>query len=84
MHQRSIFLSHCGGLTLARCQVPSKDTLSLHLLSWMGRENILKGSWIEIRTGRSLTNYCHGQNGLDLEKINLNLLLIKTVYSYEK
>lgn len=28
-------------------------------------------SWVNIRTGRSFTNYDHGQNKLDLEKINL-------------
>jgi len=31
----------------------------------------MKGSWVEIRTGRSLTNYHHRQNRIDLRKINL-------------
>lgn len=26
-----------------------------------GREGMMKGSWMEIRTGRSFTSYCHGQ-----------------------
>ena len=42
----------CGGLTLAGCQVPTKAALSLHSSAGQGRENITKGSWVEIRTGR--------------------------------
>ena len=41
---------------------------SLPLLNWTGGENKTKGSWVERRTGRSLTNYRHGQNRLDLGK----------------
>ena len=50
----------------ARC--PPK--LLYHSLSsaGQGRENKMKGSWVKIRTGRSLTNYHHGQNRLDLGK----------------
>ena len=33
-----------------------------------GEKNKIKGSWVEIRTGRSFTNYRHGQNRLDLGK----------------
>ena len=65
-------LGCCGGLTLPWCQVPTKAALSLPLLSWTRERNIMKGSWVEIRTGRSLTNYCHWQNKLDLGKMNLN------------
>ena len=43
---------HCGGLTLTGCQVPTKATLSLPSSAGQGRENITKGSWVEIRTGR--------------------------------
>ena len=39
----------CGGLTLAGCQVPTKATLSLPLLSWTGGDNKTKGSWVKIR-----------------------------------
>jgi len=61
----------CGGLTLAGCQVPTKATRSL--LSSAGgqqRENTMKGSWVEMRTGRWLSNYHHRQNRLDSGKIN--------------
>ena len=61
-------VSHCSGLTLAERQVPTKAALSLPLLNWTGGENKTKGSRVEIRTGRSLTNYRHGQNRLDLGK----------------
>ena len=32
----SVILAHCGGLTLAGGQVPTKATLSLPLLNWTG------------------------------------------------
>ena len=63
-----VLLALCSGLTLAECQVPTKAALSLPLHNWTGGENKTKGSWIEIRTGRSFTNYRHGQNRLDLGK----------------
>ena len=60
----------CGGLTLAGCQVPTKAALSLPPPQLdRGEKNITKGSWVEIRTGRSLSNYRHGQNKLDLGKL---------------
>jgi len=37
---------------LDKCQVPTKTTLSLPLLSWMGRGNMMKGSRVETGTGR--------------------------------
>ena len=42
----------CGGLTLAGCQVHTKATLSLPASAEQGRENIMKGLWVKIRTGR--------------------------------
>lgn len=39
----------CGGLTLFKCQVPAKATLSL---SSSAEENILKGSWVKTETER--------------------------------
>ena len=39
--------SLCGGLTLAGCQVPTKATLSLPSSAGQGRENIMKGSWVD-------------------------------------
>ena len=44
-------LAQCGGLTLAGYQVPTKAALSLPSSAGQGRENIMKGSWVEIRTG---------------------------------
>jgi len=46
-------MAFCGGLTLSGCQVPTKATLSLPLLSWTGA----KALWVEIRTGTSFINY---------------------------
>lgn len=43
------------------------------------REKRWKRSWVEIKTGRSLTNYCHGQISLDLGKINLTYCQLKTI-----
>ncbi|GAB0207891.1 mitochondrial enolase superfamily member 1 [Grus japonensis] len=59
----------CGGLTLAGGQVPTKATLSLPLLSWTGKRKyneMLVGR--EKDRERSLTNYRHGQNRLNLER----------------
>ena len=61
----------CGGLTPAGCQVPTKAALSLSSSTGQGREKITKGSWVEIRTGRSLSNCHHEQNRLDLGKKKL-------------
>jgi len=39
--------------SLAGCEVPTKDSLSLPLLSCTGeKKNTIKVSWVEIRTGR--------------------------------
>ena len=59
----------CGGLTPAGCQVPTKAALSLPSSTGQGRENITKRSWVEIRTGRSLSSYLYRQNRLDLGKL---------------
>jgi len=40
----------CFGLD--KCQVSTKTTLSLPLLNWTGRGNMMKGSRVETRTGR--------------------------------
>ena len=42
----------CGDLTLAGCQVPTKAALSLPFWAGQGRENVIKGSWVEMRTAR--------------------------------
>ena len=43
---------HCFGLAWIKCQVPTKAAVSLPLLSGQRRRNTVKGSWIEIGTGR--------------------------------
>jgi len=46
---------HCGGLTLAGGQVPTKAALSLPSSAGQGRGNMMKGSRVETRTGRDLS-----------------------------
>lgn len=41
-----------------------RAALSLPFLNRAGRKNNEETSWVEIRTGRSLTNYCHGWSRL--------------------
>ena len=63
---------HCGGLTLAGHQVPTKAALSLTSSAGQGRENITKGSWVEIRTGRDPSPITiTGKTDLTWGKINL-------------
>ena len=60
------------GLTLTGRQVPTKAALSLPLLSWTGERKYnerLLGQ--DKDRERSFTDYCHGQNRLDLVKNNL-------------
>lgn len=47
-----INLESRGGSTSAGCQVPSEAALSLPSSAEQGRENTMKDSWVEIRTGR--------------------------------
>ena len=52
---------------LDKCQVPTKSALSLRLLNWTGERRHngrLEGRGKDRE--RSLTNYCHGQNRLNL------------------
>ena len=44
-------------------------TLPVPLLNWTGGKNAMKGLWVEVRTGRSVSNYRHGQNRLNLGKL---------------
>jgi len=46
-------IGNCGGLTVAGHQVPTKAALSLPSSAGQGRENRTKGSWVEVRAGRS-------------------------------
>jgi len=41
--------------SLAGCQVPTKATPHSLSSTGQGRENMMKGSWVEIRTGRDLS-----------------------------
>jgi len=53
--------------SLDKCQVPTKTALSLPLLSWTGERKYderLKGR--DKDRERSLTDYCHGQNRVNL------------------
>jgi len=63
----------CGGVDLDWLPGAHQATLSLPLLSRTGEKNRagMKSSQAEIRTGRSLANYHHRQNSLNLGKINL-------------
>ena len=52
---------------LVKCQVPTKTALSLPLLRWTGeRKNDERLESRDKDRERSLTNYCHGQNRLNL------------------
>lgn len=63
---------YCGELTLAGCHVLTKATPSLSSSDGQGRQNIIKGLWVEIRAGRdhSLTAVM-GKTDLNWGKINL-------------
>lgn len=56
-----------AALSLSHTHPPKKDS---------GKKVRLKSSWVKIKTGTSLTNYDHGQNRLDLGKINLSPIKI--------
>lgn len=59
----------CGGLILTGCQVPTEAALSLHFLSWTGeRKYDVKLVGQDKDTEKSLTNYHHEQNRLELGK----------------
>jgi len=59
---------------LDECQVPTKAALSLPLFNWTGEKKYDKKLMGSDRDRvRSLTNYHHGQNRLNLGKKKLNL-----------
>jgi len=66
--------------------VPTKTPLSLPLLNWTGERKY--DERLERRDKdreRSLTNYCHGQNRLNLgRKGKFNLSPIKSEQEYKK
>jgi len=60
----------CSGLTLVGRQVPTKAALSLPLLSLTGEKNYNERLMDPVKDReRSLTNYHHGQNRLDMGKL---------------
>lgn len=61
-----LVFSYGGGLTPG-CQT-HPATISLSLLDKIWEENTMKVSWVELRTGRSHTSYCHRLNRLILGK----------------
>lgn len=61
----------------------TKAALSLPFSAGQRRENIMKGSWVKIRTRRSLTSCCHGQNR-SAWGTQFNLFPIKSEWDYEK
>lgn len=68
-------MSLCGGLDLAKSHTPTQ--LLAYSLSAVKEEQEEEGSWVKVKTGRSSTNYCHGQNGLQFGENKLNLLPLK-------
>lgn len=64
------YLYFCGVLNLAGCHSPTQP-LS-HFLSASGWEGEIrwKNLWVEVKTRRALTSYCHGQNRFSSRKIN--------------
>jgi len=69
-----IFKKHCGGLTLAKGPDAHPAPLSMPLLNPLqDRERPIgwKSSGVETKTGRSLTDYHHGQTRLNSGKIDL-------------
>lgn len=66
--QCDYYIDRCVGVALAGCQELTKTVLSLSSSAKQGRENVTESSWVEIRTGESLSSYCHVQNRLILWK----------------
>lgn len=66
---KRILVKECSGLTLAICQMPTQ-LLSVPLLNWAEEENRMKKlmGWDK---DREVTNCHHGQNRVDLGKINV-------------
>lgn len=57
----------CGGLMVARC--PPSSSSTPHPQQVRGK-NMKKSSWVNIKTGRSLTISYHRQNRLNLGNVN--------------
>jgi len=59
------------GSTAFWCIYPPKLFYHSPPSNVQGREYVMKGSQVDIRTGRSLSNYCDRQKRLDSGKVNL-------------
>jgi len=62
-------LPDCGGLAWLDARCPPKPLYHSPSSAGQERKNTVKGSWVKIRTRRSLTSYHHGQNIVDLGKL---------------
>ena len=59
-----------GGLTLARCQMPTKPLSYSPSSAGQGERRIYQKSlWVKIKAWTSLTRYRHGQNRLNSGKL---------------
>jgi len=56
--------SHLRWIDLGWKPGAHQATLSLPSSAGQREKNMSECSWVKIRTGRSLSNYCHGQNRL--------------------
>lgn len=67
----------CGCSPLAGHQVLIQMFSHSPSSAFWGKKTTWKKSWVKIRTGKSLAYYHHGQNRLNLEKINFIYCLLK-------
>lgn len=66
-----VHFADSGGLNLTVCQVPTLPCSVSPSSIGHGEKIRWKSSWVKIRTGRSLINYCHIRTRFDLRMIGL-------------
>lgn len=71
-------------LAWPRAKLPPRLSFTTLPQKDRGRKWDQKSSWEKMKTGRSLTSYRHGQNRLDLRKINLLTVKIDLVGRKQK
>lgn len=81
---RAFFTWALGWVCLAKGQTPTQALSHYPSSRGQGEKIRSKNSWVKMRTERSLTTYCHGQNRLNLRKINLLLIKIDLVGTKRK
>lgn len=59
---------HLSWWTTATCQVPAKVFSHSPSPKAQTGENVTKRVWIKVKSKRSLSNFCHRQNRIDLGK----------------